>query len=83
MEKKIVSVSNSIIIKSMKNVFENEIEELERELKELYNKYNVRSSAEMSCKDEEMERDYKRMVEIEEELEVLKKCLRDLNLKTL
>ena len=86
MEKKIISVSNSVILKSMKDVFESEIVELERELKELYEKYEVKSSKEMegiTCKDEEMERDFNRMVEIEEELEALKKCLRDLNLKTL
>ena len=86
MEKKIISVSNSVILKSMKDVFESEIVELEKELKELYEKYEVKSSKEMegiTCKDEEMERDFNRMVEIEEELEALKKCLRDLNLKTL
>ena len=86
MEKKIISVSNSVILKSMKDVFESEIVELEKELKELYEKYEVKSSKEIegiTCKDEEMERDFNRMVEIEEELEALKKCLRDLNLKTL
>ena len=86
MEKKMMGVSNSVILRSIKNVFESEIVELERELNELYKKYKVKSSKEMegiTCKDEEMERDFNRMVEIEEELEVLKKHLRDLNLKTL
>jgi len=75
MEKKIISVSNSVILRSMKDVFENEIVELEKELKELYEKYEVKSSKEIegiTCKDEEMERDFNRMVEIEEELEALK-----------
>jgi len=84
MGKKIMSVSDSVILKSMRDVFESEIEELERELGELYRKYSIRSSREMeeiSFKDEEMERDFKRMLELEEELETLKKCLRDLKLK--
>jgi len=86
MEKKIISVNNSVILKSMKDVFESEIVELEKELKELYDKYNIKNSREMeliTCKDEEMEKDFTRMLEIEENLENLRKCLRDLNLKTL
>ncbi|GBF36001.1 MAG TPA: hypothetical protein EYG87_02200 [Methanothermococcus okinawensis] len=86
MGEKIKSIDNSVILKSMKDVFESEIVELEKELKELYEKYNIKSSREMElieCKDEEMERDFNRMVEIEDNLERLRKCLRDLNLKTI
>jgi len=86
MEEKIKSINNSVILKSMKDVFESEIVELERELKELYGKYNIKSSREMElikCRDEEMERDFNRMLEIEDNLEKLRKCLRDLNLKTI
>jgi len=85
MVKKIENI-NTVILKSMKDVFESEIVELEKELKELYEKYDVRSSREMElikCKDEEMERDFNRMVELEENLENLRKCLRDINLKTI
>ena len=85
MVKKIENI-NTVILKSMKDVFESEIVELEKELKELYEKYDVRSSREMElikCKDEEMERDFNRMVEIEKNLENLRKYLRDLNIKTL
>ncbi|HIP16061.1 MAG TPA: hypothetical protein EYG77_02525 [Methanothermococcus okinawensis] len=86
MGEKIKSIDNSVILKSMKDVFESEIVELEKELKELYEKYNIKSSREMElieCRDEEMERDFNRMVEIEDNLERLRKCLRDLNLKTI
>lgn len=86
MEHGIKNVKNKIILESMKKVFESEIVELEKELEELYRKYNVKSSSEMElikCKDEEMERDFNRMVEIEKNLENLRKYLRDLNIKTL
>ncbi|HIP17159.1 MAG TPA: hypothetical protein EYG76_02510 [Methanothermococcus okinawensis] len=82
---KIKFVEDKVILNSMKDVFESEIAELERELKELYEKYNIKSSEEIklieSKEDEESNKDFDRIMEIEHQLKDLKKFLREVNLK--
>ena len=82
---KIKFVEDKVILNSMKDVFESEIAELERELKELYKKYNIKSSEEIklieSKGDEKSKKDFDRIVEIEHQLEDLRKFLREVNLK--
>ena len=84
---KIKLVEDKVILSSMKDVFESEIAELERELKELYNKYNIKSSGEIelieSKEDEKSKKDFDRIIEIEHQLKDLRKFLREINLKTL
>ena len=82
---KIKFVDDKLILNSMKDVFESEIAELERELNELYKKYNIKSSEEIklieSKEDEKSKKDFDRIVEIEHQLEDLRKFLREVNLK--
>jgi len=82
---KIKFVEDKVILNSMKDVFESEIAELERELNELYKKYNIKSSEEIklieSKEDEKSKKDFDRIVEIEHQLEDLRKFLREVNLK--
>ncbi|MBW9222427.1 hypothetical protein KKP97_05210 [Methanothermococcus sp. SCGC AD-155-C09] len=82
---KIKFVEDKVILNSMKDAFESEIAELERELNELYKKYNIKSSEEIklieSKGDENSKRDFDRIVEIEHQLEDLRKFLREVNLK--
>ncbi|MBW9220790.1 hypothetical protein KKP91_01065 [Methanothermococcus sp. SCGC AD-155-M21] len=82
---KIKFVEDKLILNSMKDVFESEIAELERELSELYKKYNIKSSEEIklieSKEDEKSKKDFDRILEIEHQLEDLRKFLREVNLK--
>ena len=82
---KIKFVEDKLILNSMKDVFESEIAELERELNELYKKYNIKSSEEIklieSKGDEKSKKDFDRILEIEHQLEDLRKFLREVNLK--
>ncbi|WP_292461235.1 hypothetical protein [Methanothermococcus sp.] len=70
----------------MKKVFKEEIGEIERELRELYNKYNIKSSKELELNaknDEEAKNDFEKIKELEDELERLNSYLREVNMKTI
>ncbi|AEH07399.1 hypothetical protein [Methanothermococcus okinawensis] len=82
----IVHVDDKVIAKSMKKVFKEEIDKIEQELNELYNKYNIKSSKEMeimASQDEEINKDLEKIKELEEELEKLNSYLREVNMKTI
>lgn len=79
-------VDDKVIANSMKKVFKEEIGEIERELRELYTKYNIKSSKEaelISPQDEETKNDLERIKELEDELEKLNSYLREVNMKTI
>ena len=79
---------DEVIAKSMKKVFKEEIDEIEQELKKLYDKYNIKSSNELESNSEEFQgedvrRDLERIRELEDELERLNSYLREVNMKIL
>ena len=79
-------VDDKVIANSMKKVFKEEIGEIEQELRELYTKYNIKSSKEaelISPQDEETKNDLERIKELEDELEKLNSYLREVNMKTI
>ncbi len=83
---KIIQVNDKVIANSMKKVFKEEIGEIERELRELYNKYNIKSSKELELNaknDEEAKNDFEKIKELEDELERLNSYLREVNMKTI
>jgi exonuclease I len=85
-----MEVDDKIIIKSMKKVFREELDEMEQELRKLYDKYNVKSSKELEFKisegfvhGEDVRLDLDSMKELEENLEKIRSYLRDINMKSL
>ena len=83
---KIMHVDDKVIANSMKKVFKEEIGEIEQELRELYTKYNIKSSKEaelISPQDEETKNDMERIKDLEDELEKLNSYLREVNMKTI
>lgn len=88
MKSKIVNVDNKLIVKSMKKVFMEEINEIEEELKTLYAKYNINHSRELELIlkkdtiDDNTKADLEKIKELEEELEKLNSYLREVNLKS-
>jgi len=88
MKAKIVDVDDKVIVKSMKKVFMEEIDEIEEELKTLYAKYNINHSRELELKfedtiDDNTKADLEKIKELEEELEKLNSYLREVNLKAI
>ena len=88
MKAKIVDVDDKVIVKSMKKVFMEEIDEIEEELKALYAKYNINHSGELELRfkddiDDNTKADLEKIKEFEEELEKLNSYLREVNLKTI
>ena len=79
-----------IIINSMKKVFLEELEELENELNQIFKKYNVKNKDELErkisegkIKEEDIEDDLERIEFLEENIERVMKCLREINVKSL
>ena len=85
----IVDVDDKVIVKSMKKVFMEEIDEIEEELKTLYAKYNINHSRELELilkkdtVDDNTKADLEKIKELEEELEKLNSYLREVNMKTI
>ncbi len=84
-----VNIDDRLIAKSMKKVFMEEIEEIEYELKNLYNKYDINNSNELETKikqntcDDNIKKDLERIKELEDELNKLNTYLRDVNIKAI
>ncbi|EHP87374.1 hypothetical protein [Methanotorris formicicus] len=83
----IINVDNKLILKSMKKVFVEELEEMENELRKLYEKYNINSSKDLAFNisegfitGEEARNDLERMKYLEENIERIRGYLRDINL---
>jgi hypothetical protein len=79
-----------IIINSMKKVFLEELEELENELNQIFKKYNVKNKDELKrkisegkIKEEDIKDDLERIEFLEENIERVMKCLREINVKSL
>jgi hypothetical protein len=79
-----------IIINSMKKVFLEELEELENELNQIFKKYNVKNKDELErkisngeIKEEDIKDDLERIDFLEENIERVMKCLREINVKSL
>lgn len=86
----LIEVDDKIIIKSMKKVFREELDEMEHELRKLYDKYDVKSSKELEFKvsegfvhGEDVRLDLDSMKELEENLEKVRSYLRDINIMSL
>jgi Fe-S cluster assembly ATPase SufC len=82
-----INVDNKLILKSMKKVFVEELEEMENELRKLYAKYNINSSKDLAfdisegfITGEEARNDLERMKYLEENIERIRGYLRDINL---
>ena len=79
-----------IIINSMKKVFLEELEELENELNQIFKKYNVKNKDELerkisegTLKEKDIKDDLERIEFLEENIERVMKCLREVNVKSL
>ncbi|WP_456375323.1 hypothetical protein [Methanocaldococcus sp.] len=79
-----------IIIKSMKKVFLEELNELENELNEILKKYGVKTTDELknkiSCgeiKEEDIKEDLEKINFLEKNINRIMKCLREINVKSL
>ena len=79
-----------IIINSMKKVFLEELKELENELNQIFKKYNVKNKDELErkisegkIKEEDIKDDLERIKFLEENIERVMKCLREINVKSL
>ena len=79
-----------IIINSMKKVFLEELKELENELNQIFKKYNVKNKDELErkisegkIKEENIKDDLERIEFLEENIERVMKCLREINVKSL
>jgi hypothetical protein len=79
-----------IIINSMKKVFLEELEELENELNQILKKYNVKNKDELKrkisegkIKEEDIKDDLERIEFLEENIERVMRCLREINVKSL
>ncbi|XRP97382.1 hypothetical protein ACO3UB_02385 [Methanocaldococcus sp. 16A] len=79
-----------LIIKSMKKVFLDELKELENELNEILKKYNVKTINELKnkistgeIKETEIRNDLEKIEVLEENINKIMKCLRDINVKSL
>ena len=79
-----------IIINSMKKVFLEELEELENELNQIFKKYNVKNKDELkrkisegTLKEKDIKDDLERIELLEENIERVMKCLREVNVKSL
>ena len=79
-----------IIINSMKKVFLEELKELENELNQIFKKYNVKNKDELEriisegkIKEEDIKDDLERIEFLEENIERVMKCLREINVKSL
>jgi hypothetical protein len=79
-----------IIINSMKKVFLEELEELENELNQIFKKYNVKNKDELKrkisegkIKEKDIKDDLERIEFLEENIERVMKCLREINVKSL
>ncbi len=89
MKSNMVNIDDRLIAKSMKKVFMEEIEEIEYELKNLYNKYDINNSNELETKikqntcDDNIKKDLERIKELEDELNKLNTYLRDVNIKAI
>ncbi|MDK2790441.1 MAG: hypothetical protein PWP15_948 [Methanothermococcus sp.] len=86
----LMEVDDKIIIKSMKKVFREELDEMEQELRKLYDKYDVKSSKELEFKisegfvhGEDVRLDLDSMKELEENLKKVRSYLRDINMMSL
>ena len=74
----------------MKKVFLEELEELENELNQIFKKYNVKNKDELKrkisegkIKEEDIKDDLERIEFLEENIERVMKCLREINVKSL
>ncbi|WP_048056287.1 hypothetical protein [Methanocaldococcus fervens] len=79
-----------MIIKSMKKVFLEELNELENELNEILKKYNAKTIDEFKnkisngeIKGKEVEEDLEKIKVLEENINKIMKCLREINVKSL
>ena len=79
-----------IIINSMKKVFLEELEEPENELNQIFKKYNVKNKDELkrkisegTLKEKDIKDDLERIEFLEENIERVMKCLREVNVKSL
>jgi len=79
-----------LIIKSMKKVFLEELEELENELNEILKKYNANSVDELKnkifngeIKENDIKDDLEKIKDLEREINKIMKCLREVNMKSL
>ncbi len=63
----------------LKKVLEEEREEIEKELNEIFKKYNVKNIKELSSVADL--NDYERAKTLEEKLNKIMKCIREINLK--
>ncbi|AAB98227.1 hypothetical protein MJ_0235 [Methanocaldococcus jannaschii DSM 2661] len=79
-----------LIINSMKKVFLEELKDLENELNQIFKKYNVKSKDELKkkiangeIKEEQIKDDLERIEFLEENIERVMKCLREINVKSL
>ncbi|MEO2117536.1 MAG: hypothetical protein ABGW92_03920 [Methanocaldococcus sp.] len=79
-----------LIIKSMKKVFLEELNELENELNEILKKYDVNSVDELKnkifngeIKYEEIKEDLEKINDLERNINKIMKCLREINVKSL
>ncbi|ABO35541.1 conserved hypothetical protein [Methanococcus maripaludis C5] len=84
----LITVDDKTIVNSMERVFKEELEDMERDLKLLYEKYDVNHSRLLADKvsagvymGEEILRDLEDMEYFEENIEKLRAYLRDLNMK--
>lgn len=74
----------------MKKVFLEELKDLENELNQIFKKYNVKSKDELKkkiangeIKEEQIKDDLERIEFLEENIERVMKCLREINVKSL
>ncbi len=79
-----------LIIKSMKKVFLEELEELENELNEILKKYNANSVDELKnkifngeIKENDIKDDLEKIKDLEREINKIMRCLREVNMKSL
>ncbi|AIJ06408.1 hypothetical protein JH146_1566 [Methanocaldococcus bathoardescens] len=79
-----------LIINSMKKVFLEELKELENELNEILKKYNAKTINELKnkifsgeIKDEKIKEDLEKIEFLEENINKVMKCLREVNVKSL
>ena len=79
-----------IIINSMKKVFLEELKELENELNQIFKKYNVKNKDELKrkisegkIKEKDIKDDLERIEFLEENIERVMRCLREINVKSL
>ena len=79
-----------LIINSMKKVFLEELNELENELNEILKKYNAKTINELKnkifsgeIKDEKIKEDLEKIEFLEENINKVMKCLREINVKSL